>query len=244
VSPRVLEAIGDLPRGHVWEAMLPKKPSDMHKLMKKLIGAADNPEITSIILLPLMREISDQENKIRNPGYMQGVFTILYSCNGYVGYTHCMLVDTSLIEESLNSVVDIKLKIAEVLDDSLFLQKSHLERQQWNCFFEKLFYQFSGSPAQRVHACKTRCSSCLKSSVDLKSCMKCLMARYCNAECQKAHWSEHKLDCNMLHEVATVTRINRSPLQNLNNDLIALGKARVRVSTEVFVDVMGKMTSE
>ena len=31
--------------------------------------------------------------------------------------------------------------------------------------------------------------------VSLKACKSCMLVRYCNADCQKNHWAEHKRDC-------------------------------------------------
>ncbi|KAI9702118.1 MAG: hypothetical protein M1836_001462 [Candelina mexicana] len=42
---------------------------------------------------------------------------------------------------------------------------------------------------------KERCDFCGASSMDTKLCGRCKGARYCNAECQKSHWKEHKKLC-------------------------------------------------
>jgi hypothetical protein len=40
------------------------------------------------------------------------------------------------------------------------------------------------------------CANCgVAGGVSLKSCKACMQARYCNAECQKNHWSKHKKEC-------------------------------------------------
>ncbi|OJD31510.1 mynd domain [Diplodia corticola] len=41
----------------------------------------------------------------------------------------------------------------------------------------------------------TTCASCGKVSDDLKRCAKCHSERYCNRDCQKAHWKTHKKVC-------------------------------------------------
>ncbi|KAJ3075417.1 hypothetical protein HK102_005622 [Quaeritorhiza haematococci] len=41
------------------------------------------------------------------------------------------------------------------------------------------------------------CLSCGNSSVKLKRCSGCGSARYCDEECQKKHWKEHKKHCRM-----------------------------------------------
>ncbi|KAJ3057745.1 hypothetical protein HK102_010898, partial [Quaeritorhiza haematococci] len=40
------------------------------------------------------------------------------------------------------------------------------------------------------------CSCCGSRGADLKLCLGCLTARYCDAECQKSHWKGHKDRCN------------------------------------------------
>ena len=47
---------------------------------------------------------------------------------------------------------------------------------------------------QIVNAC---CADCGKDGggVSLKACKSCMLVRYCNADCQKNHWAEHKRDC-------------------------------------------------
>lgn len=50
----------------------------------------------------------------------------------------------------------------------------------------------------------TECSNCGRSE-NLKTCNTCHTAKYCNADCQKAHWKKHKMDCKTiaadLHDV-------------------------------------------
>ncbi|KAJ3776438.1 hypothetical protein FB446DRAFT_682836 [Lentinula raphanica] len=40
-----------------------------------------------------------------------------------------------------------------------------------------------------------RCSWCRNPSVALKKCSGCETARYCDGQCQRDHWSKHKVDC-------------------------------------------------
>ena len=47
------------------------------------------------------------------------------------------------------------------------------------------------------------CSACFRESGVLKPCGKCFTASYCNADCQKRHWSKHKKLCKVLREKAS-----------------------------------------
>ena len=42
---------------------------------------------------------------------------------------------------------------------------------------------------------KTYCVFCLRRNVELKSCKRCMTARYCGKECQTMHWRKHKYIC-------------------------------------------------
>ena len=55
------------------------------------------------------------------------------------------------------------------------------------------------------------CSGCFGKCEELKVCGKCFTAAYCNADCQRSHWSKHKKLCKVLREkssflVASVKR--------------------------------------
>ncbi|KAL6715380.1 hypothetical protein ACLMJK_006341 [Lecanora helva] len=45
-------------------------------------------------------------------------------------------------------------------------------------------------------ASKPTCDQCGLDGVEMKLCQRCRVARYCNRECQKAAWKEHKKVCN------------------------------------------------
>jgi len=45
-----------------------------------------------------------------------------------------------------------------------------------------------------VHCCAD-CGSAAGGDVSLKSCKSCMLVKYCNANCQKNHWPEHKNEC-------------------------------------------------
>ena len=39
------------------------------------------------------------------------------------------------------------------------------------------------------------CAACGKGGDGLKACTACKLVKYCNASCQRAHWSKHKKAC-------------------------------------------------
>jgi len=47
------------------------------------------------------------------------------------------------------------------------------------------------------------CHACLQSNdpTQLKTCAKCKFAKYCNSECQKAAWEDHKMECGALAKI-------------------------------------------
>ena len=44
----------------------------------------------------------------------------------------------------------------------------------------------------------TKCDNCKNIDSSLKRCAKCKSAAYCDRDCQKAHWKQHKKDCGRL----------------------------------------------
>lgn len=45
------------------------------------------------------------------------------------------------------------------------------------------------------------CDFCFAKSEDLQRCSKCKFARYCNRECQKSAWKDHKTECERILNV-------------------------------------------
>ena len=45
----------------------------------------------------------------------------------------------------------------------------------------------------QVNACCADCGE--EGGVSLKTCKFCMLVKYCNAKCQRNHWSRHKKDC-------------------------------------------------
>ena len=52
-----------------------------------------------------------------------------------------------------------------------------------------------GGTALGSFAAKTVCAGCGKEFISTMLCSRCKLARYCGAECQKAHWPGHKKAC-------------------------------------------------
>jgi hypothetical protein len=49
---------------------------------------------------------------------------------------------------------------------------------------------------EQVLAAASVCDFCEKPGDSLQSCARCRAVAYCNLDCQRAHWKEHKKDCN------------------------------------------------
>lgn len=50
-----------------------------------------------------------------------------------------------------------------------------------------------------------QCNNCCKTGVEhgqLKRCSQCRSVWYCSAECQKGHWSEHKVLCQAISHLS------------------------------------------
>ena len=73
------------------------------------------------------------------------------------------------------------------------------------------------------------CDFCFAKSEDLQRCSKCKFARYCNRECQKNAWKDHKTECERILSV--------SP--NIPTDLVRL-MARIMQQQQLQA---GKMSS-
>ena len=73
------------------------------------------------------------------------------------------------------------------------------------------------------------CDFCFAKSEDLQRCSKCKFARYCNRECQKSAWKDHKTECERILSV--------SP--NIPTDLVRL-MARIMQQQQ---SQAGKMSS-
>jgi hypothetical protein len=44
------------------------------------------------------------------------------------------------------------------------------------------------------------CGTAETKEAKLKKCSRCKMVAYCNRDCQKNHWKEHKEDCNKWYD--------------------------------------------
>ena len=50
----------------------------------------------------------------------------------------------------------------------------------------------------------TNCAFCFRRDTQLKSCQRCMTARYCGKECQKLHWGKHKYICQATGEINAI----------------------------------------
>ena len=61
------------------------------------------------------------------------------------------------------------------------------------------------------------CSGCLRQSDKLKLCGKCFNSAYCNADCQRRHWSKHRKLCKILREKSSFLIAKRGLADGLVN---------------------------
>ncbi|KAF8904896.1 hypothetical protein CPB85DRAFT_957713 [Mucidula mucida] len=57
-----------------------------------------------------------------------------------------------------------------------------------------------------IHGDTPKCAKCLPDGAKLQTCSRCQLARYCNAECQRANWSLHKTRCATSQKNLTIAR--------------------------------------
>lgn len=63
-----------------------------------------------------------------------------------------------------------------------------------------------------------KCSACdLISPTPLFGCTRCRIVAYCNRECQKKHWPDHKVQCNLMQKHAAILNPNTDRSYNGHN---------------------------
>ena len=85
-----------------------------------------------------------------------------------------------------------------------------------------------------------KCASCGKGGDGLKACNACKLVKYCNATCQRAHWSRHKKECKKraaeLHDEA----LFKEPLEREECDICMLPMP-LRMSEQKYQPCCGKV---
>jgi len=73
---------------------------------------------------------------------------------------------------------------------------------------QSVFHTQSKANKFETDAIKTKCISCFKQhDTTIPKCGGCEKVRYCNQECQKAHWIEHKPICEMFKKMKLRTDV-------------------------------------
>ena len=97
---------------------------------------------------------------------------------------------------------------------SVHCQKKHWKKHKENCQYAQNVNLKKHESTSHSH-CEskldsfllgTRCAQCFQESAKLKACSKCHTVYYCNKECQKKHWKEHKKTCCALHDCSEQTK--------------------------------------
>lgn len=100
-----------------------------------------------------------------------------------------------------------------------------------------------------------RCESCLKTEQKMFKCSRCLITRYCSTQCQKNHWSTHKLKCKVIDADNPLMKLSKiTPYTILScvvvyyhNNKLDLGQSRalqIDIPNDDFFDLLsGKIKS-
>jgi hypothetical protein len=84
-----------------------------------------------------------------------------------------------------------------VIEQALVLF-NYNDRHRWTSIFNNEI-EFDEIESNDLVAFKRWCTACQTAAKrKLQVCSGCRIARYCSAECQKAHWSAHSRDCRVL----------------------------------------------
>jgi len=62
--------------------------------------------------------------------------------------------------------------------------------------------------AEYVKTKENRCAACTTASDTLLCCSKCTVFRYCDRDCQRAHWKQHKVTCSSWAKPLTMPRVD------------------------------------
>ncbi|MDR3548163.1 MAG: zinc finger MYND domain-containing protein [Candidatus Pacebacteria bacterium] len=117
-----------------------------------------------------------------------------------------------------NAIVDIEKKMVE----DMYAAAPKIPHTDPLLFGDNYYVDFTDSKNRRVRARRNiskgelllsvkpivasldvknyqkRCHYCFKKSAVLKECSMCHFAMYCHIDCQRAHWSEHRLLCGII----------------------------------------------
>ena len=89
-------------------------------------------------------------------------------------------------------------------------QKQHWKEHKTQCQYAPNVYPKIHHAPSDTHIDKelesssqdmNKCARCYQTSPTLKACSNCLSVKYCSKECQRKHWSEHKMVCKQQSEV-------------------------------------------
>lgn len=88
-----------------------------------------------------------------------------------------------------------------------FISPLYFDVPMSNQDYDKLLEKYGFAPTKPVMCTLTGamvdencCSHCMKTSANLKRCGKCRSVLYCNVECQRLHWPQHRSVCKSLKE--------------------------------------------
>ena len=82
---------------------------------------------------------------------------------------------------------------------------------------------------------KPHCANCGKQDGQLKTCNGCKTVKYCSSTCQRANWSEHKMDCQTIAQGLRDVELFKEPSKRKDCDIcclpLPLNRCRVMYQT-------------
>ena len=124
----------------------------------------------------------------------------------------------SFVDLINGAILDIEKKMLDEMNTAV----PKISRTDPLLFSDTYYVDFSDTKNRRIRARKTlskgdllfsvqplvsainskfyqkRCHYCFRKSTNLKQCSMCHFAMYCQIECQRAHWTEHRLMCPII----------------------------------------------
>ena len=119
----------------------------------------------------------------------------------YEAFKNHIITDISSLEREMHEKIKMSMKIP--LFDACYIDVSDPKNRKVRAkkALTRGDFILSAKPLATVlerKEWKRRCHWCFKKSLTLKECSNCHFALYCNSDCQRSDWLDHKLLCKFL----------------------------------------------